>query len=77
MAGTTVDVRDLPERFAELVALVLSGGEVLVTDGSVPRARLVALAPSVGRRAGLHPGAITIEPDFDDPLPDEVWTGGQ
>jgi hypothetical protein len=35
----------------------------------------VALPPIQERRPGLHPGAMTTEPDFDDPLPDEVWTG--
>lgn len=24
---------------------------------------------------GLHPGAITISDDFNDPLPDEFWLG--
>jgi hypothetical protein len=27
------------------------------------------------RIAGLHPGAIEMAPDFDDPLPDEFWLG--
>ena len=27
MPATTIDVRELPERFAELVALVTAGGE--------------------------------------------------
>jgi antitoxin (DNA-binding transcriptional repressor) of toxin-antitoxin stability system len=75
MSNTAVDVRDLPERFAELVALIASGGEVVITEGSVPRARLVALAPGQARRAGLHPGAIATEPDFDEPLLDEFWSG--
>jgi antitoxin (DNA-binding transcriptional repressor) of toxin-antitoxin stability system len=75
MSNTVVEVRDLPKRFAEVIALIASGGEVVVTEGSVPRARLVALTPGQVRRAGLHPGAITTEPDFDEPLPDEYWSG--
>lgn len=27
------------------------------------------------RTAGLHPGSIWIEEDFDEPLPDEFWAG--
>ena len=25
--------------------------------------------------AGLHPGAMEMSPDFDEPLPDEFWLG--
>ena len=31
--------------------------------------------PQGERVAGLHPGAIVMSPDFDDPLPDEFWLG--
>jgi antitoxin (DNA-binding transcriptional repressor) of toxin-antitoxin stability system len=72
--STTIDVHDLPERFAELIAIAAAGGDVIVTEDAVPRARLVALAPARGRRAGLHPGAITVADDFDDPLPEDFWT---
>lgn len=27
------------------------------------------------RIAGLHAGAWTVAPDFDAPLPDEIWLG--
>lgn len=27
------------------------------------------------RILGLHPGAMEMAPDFDDPLPDEFWLG--
>ena len=27
------------------------------------------------RKAGLHAGAIWTSDDFDEPLPDEFWTG--
>lgn len=32
-------------------------------------------AQSVQRKAGLHAGAIWTSEDFDEPLPDEFWTG--
>ena len=76
MPSTAIDVHDLPQRFAELVALAAAGDEVIITDGTALRARLVALPQGRERRPGLHPGAISTGPDFDDPLPDEVWTGG-
>jgi antitoxin (DNA-binding transcriptional repressor) of toxin-antitoxin stability system len=74
MPSTTSDVHELPEWFAELIAIAAAGGDVIVTEGAVPRARLVALAPASGRRAGLHLGAITTSEDFDNPLPEEYWT---
>jgi antitoxin (DNA-binding transcriptional repressor) of toxin-antitoxin stability system len=75
MPSTVVDVRQLTERFAELVALAAAGGDVIIAEGSVPRARLVALGSGRARQPGLHRGAITTTPDFDEPLPDEFWTG--
>jgi len=75
--STTIDIRELPARWEEVLTLVASGCEVLLVEGTVPRARLVpcqvAAAPRV---AGLHPGAIQPAADFDDPLPDDFWTGG-
>jgi hypothetical protein len=35
------------------------------------------LIPSKPRIPGLHPGAIQVSEDFDDPLPDEFWTGNE
>lgn len=75
--SSTVDIRDLPSRFREAVAQAASGDEVIVADGSVPRAKLVPIAPAEARRPrvpGLRAGAIEMSPDFDAPLPDESWT---
>lgn len=74
--STTIDIRELPARWEEVLALVSSGCEVFLLDGTVPRARLVPWqAPAGPRVAGLHPGAIQPAADFDDPLPDDFWTG--
>lgn len=75
MPAATIDVNDLPSRFAELLALAEAGDEVLITEGDIPRARLVALPTGGLRKLGLHPGAMVMAPNFDDPLPDEFWTG--
>jgi antitoxin (DNA-binding transcriptional repressor) of toxin-antitoxin stability system len=74
MAVTQVEVHELPTRFGELVALAAAGTEVLLTEGHVPRARLVPLAPP-RRIAGLHRGAIQTTEDFDTPLPEDFWAG--
>ncbi len=72
---TNVDVRELPARFSELLDLARSGGEVVVTDGRTPQARLVPLATPGPRIPGLHAGMVDIAPDFDDPLTDEFREG--
>ena len=73
--ATAIDTRELPARLDEALALASAGGEVILVDGSTPRARLVPFAPVVPRQAGLHPGALQPTPDFDAPLPDEFWAG--
>jgi antitoxin (DNA-binding transcriptional repressor) of toxin-antitoxin stability system len=72
---TAIDIRELPARLDEALALAAAGGEVILLDGSTPRARLVPLGPLPSRAAGLHPGAIQPAPDFGAPLPDDFWTG--
>jgi antitoxin (DNA-binding transcriptional repressor) of toxin-antitoxin stability system len=75
MATITVDVKELPAKFAELISLAAAGAEVVVTDENIPRGRLVPLAPGSVRILGLHPGAIQTSDDFDAPLPDDFWAG--
>ena len=84
MLTKTVDVQEAQTRLTELLTLVLSGTEVIFMEGSTPIARLVPVAesatprtacPEHSRRAGLHVGAIWTSDDFDQPLPEEFWTG--
>lgn len=58
MSTTTIDVQELPARFAEVLALAAAGNEVIVTDKQVPLARLVPLASDRPRILGLHAGTI-------------------
>jgi antitoxin (DNA-binding transcriptional repressor) of toxin-antitoxin stability system len=75
MSPTLVDVQELPSRLSELLSLAATGAEVIVTEGQIPRARLVPLPTGQGRVAGLHAGAIQAEDDFDAPLPETFWLG--
>lgn len=75
VSTTTVDVRELPTRFAEVLSLAAAGSEVIVTENRVPLARLIPLTPGLARVPGLHAGASTTSKDFDDPLPEEFWVG--
>lgn len=73
--ATTIDIRELADRFAELVEQVGEGGEVIVTERGTPKAILLPLPSQKKRLAGLHAGAIQAHADFDTALPDEFWTG--
>ena len=80
MPTKIIDVHEAQPQLAELLSLVVSGTDVVLTDGTTPVARLVALtAPNSPRIAGLHAGLGTetdwMSDDFDEPLPDEFWTG--
>ena len=72
MLTKTIDVRKERTDLKGLLLLVADGTEVVLTEGDSPVARLLP----IGRRvAGLHAGAIWTSEDFDEPLPDEFWTG--
>jgi antitoxin (DNA-binding transcriptional repressor) of toxin-antitoxin stability system len=72
MSTKQIDVKEAQARLHELLTQIASGVEWILTDGMTPVARLV---PVSSRVAGLHTGAIWTSPDFDEPLPDEFWTG--
>lgn len=71
----TIDIREFPARREEALAQVSAGGEVVFSEGTIARARLMPLTAAPQRIAGLHPGAIQPASDFDAPLPDDFWTG--
>ncbi len=71
----TIDIRELPTRLGDALAVVSSGQEVLLTEGTTPRARLVPCGSQGPRVPGLHAGSIQTTADFDAPLPDEFWAG--
>jgi antitoxin (DNA-binding transcriptional repressor) of toxin-antitoxin stability system len=76
MLTKTVDVSEAQAHLKELLSLVLEGAEIVLTEDSTPIARFVPIAsPTTLRVAGLHPGAIWTSDDFDEPLPEEFWTG--
>ena len=75
---TTIDIMLAEQDLGALLDLAKAGNEVVITQGDVPIARLVGVPsqpPQQPRRAGMHPGAITVSEDFDEALPNEFWTG--
>jgi antitoxin (DNA-binding transcriptional repressor) of toxin-antitoxin stability system len=76
MATRTVDILKSQPQLAELLQLTAAGNDVIIVEGSKPLARLVHIGSGQKKRvAGLNPGAISTSDDFDEPLPDEFWTG--
>jgi antitoxin (DNA-binding transcriptional repressor) of toxin-antitoxin stability system len=73
MTIKTVDL-DTTSDVEQLLALIRDGSELLLTQDNVPLARLI---PVEARIFDMHPGAIEISDDFDDPLPDELWIGSE
>jgi antitoxin (DNA-binding transcriptional repressor) of toxin-antitoxin stability system len=79
MPAKTVEIQQTQTYLKELLSLVVKGTEIILTQGSTPIARLVPITASpIGPRvAGLHLGAIWMSDDFDEPLPDDFWLGGE
>jgi antitoxin (DNA-binding transcriptional repressor) of toxin-antitoxin stability system len=76
MQTKIVDVQEAQTHLVELLSLVSAGTEIILTAGSTPLARIVPMASApTPRVAGLHPGAIWTSEDFDEPLPEDFWTG--
>jgi antitoxin (DNA-binding transcriptional repressor) of toxin-antitoxin stability system len=72
----TVDIEEASDRLRELVTLASAGHEVIIAEGELPVARLVAVPPMVlTRTPGLNRGEGWLAPDFSDPLPEELWNG--
>ena len=78
MKTKTVDASKQKILLEELLAMLTTGTEVVITESGTPVARLVRLPGDTALRvAGLHAGAITVSDDFDSPLPDGFWLGEQ
>jgi prevent-host-death family protein len=76
MQTKTVDVHEAQAHLAELLALVTAGTEIILTEGNTPLARIVSMpGATTPRVAGLHRSAISTSENFDEPLPEEFWTG--
>lgn len=86
MPTAMYDVKDLPARLDEMLAVVAAGTEVVLTDGETPRARLLPPAEPVPRAGDLGPPRILgihaglpfyVADDFDAELPDSFWFGDE
>jgi antitoxin (DNA-binding transcriptional repressor) of toxin-antitoxin stability system len=78
MAAKTVTIEEAQRNLGELVASIAQGDEVLLAKQGEAIAKIVPLPrPASARRVfGEYRGRIHIAEDFDEPLPDDFWLGG-
>lgn len=80
MGTVTVDVRELPGQLEELLSLAAAGREVLVQDGPATGKLVSAPPPAAPAKRewafNLHPGAMVMREDFDDPIDEEAFLRG-
>jgi prevent-host-death family protein len=63
---------DAKTNLSALVEEAAAGEEIVIAKNGKPKARLVALAPTVKRQAGLYKGRIHMAEDFDAPWPEDI-----
>ncbi len=79
MAAKTVTIEEAQSHLGELIDKANAGDEVILAKGGEPVAKIVALPrPSKEKRVfGEYRGRIRMSEDFDEPLPDDFWLGGE
>ena len=77
---TTVTVQEAEARLTELIHLAEQGEEIVIAQDDQPKVKLVPVAPKkIGNRVfGEYQGKIrgSMSEDFNDPLPNDFWLGG-
>ncbi|MEH2240364.1 type II toxin-antitoxin system Phd/YefM family antitoxin [Nostoc sp.] len=68
-----INIQEAEIVFSELLNRVSRGEEITITQDGVAIARLVPVNQNPPKRIpGSAKGLITIAPDFDAPLPDDI-----
>jgi antitoxin (DNA-binding transcriptional repressor) of toxin-antitoxin stability system len=74
MVTKIIDLQHDKTELAELLTLIATGAEIILTEGNTPVARLVPYSePSPSRIPGLHSGSAWTSQDFNAPLSDDFW----
>lgn len=77
MKTSVVTIHEAKTNLSRLLRKVENGEEVIISRGSKPVARLMAMGEVKGqRRPGSMRGTLVVSPEFFEPLPaDEVGPG--
>jgi antitoxin (DNA-binding transcriptional repressor) of toxin-antitoxin stability system len=77
MAKKKVNIYEAKTQLSKLADSAAAGNEIVIARGGRPVARMVALEePLEPRKPGRLKGRIWISDHFDDPLPDDLFGGG-
>ena len=69
----TINLYEAKTNLSQLVERAAAGEEIVIAKAGRPMARLVPLERRTGPRVpGALRGMISISPDFDAPLPEEI-----
>jgi prevent-host-death family protein len=72
----TVNVHEAKTHLSRLLERVERGEEIVIARAGKPVARLVSVEPVERRRPiGRDKGKIWVSPDFDEPLPWQIFPG--
>jgi len=69
---TVVNVHEAKTQFSKLLERAHRGETIVLAKAGKPYARLVPLETRGPRKPGALKGRITIGPDFNAPLPEEI-----
>ena len=76
MTTKVISINELQNKIPELLAFIAEGDNIIIEKDNKPFARLIPVSEKRKKRiAGLNKGEIWMSEDFDEPLPDEFWTG--
>jgi antitoxin (DNA-binding transcriptional repressor) of toxin-antitoxin stability system len=74
----TIDLSVTQIELSDLLEEIREGNEIILVESGTLLARISPPASIKPRIAGLHESmGGWISPDFNDPLPEEFWTGGE
>jgi antitoxin (DNA-binding transcriptional repressor) of toxin-antitoxin stability system len=76
MAAITIDIGTLPEAVRNAIEKAALGDEINFTKDGIPTVRLTKLKPRRQFILGLHPGAMVMREDFNDPIDEEAFLRG-
>jgi prevent-host-death family protein len=69
----TVNMHEAKTHLSRLAERAAGGEEIIIARSGRPLAKLVPVKEDpVPRKLGLWKGQVSIHPDFDAPLPDEI-----
>ena len=69
--SSMITLEEAQAHLAELIAQLVPGEEVVITDNTQPVARLLPIKSQTQRKLGTMQGSVRyIAPDFDAPLDD-------